>query len=803
MRIVEQGVICAGERGGPRAVATFPGVTVLRDGSLLACYRVGATKDSDGSVTELRRSRDGGRNWSAAESPFSTEFGGVRGSLQVVYTTPVDGGLIASALWVDREAYPGQPLFHPQTEGCLPMKILVADSVDDGRSWTPWREVAMTADIGPPSLTNPVARMPDGRLILSIETNKPYLDASPWLQRVVHCESVDGGVNWTAPRTVCQDPAGQVFHWDQRLAVSPEGLAAFSWTYEKPANRYLPIRRHLSRDAGRTWRTDTLDFADQPSHPAVLANGRTVLAWVDRYGSRSIRARSAASIDGAFDPATEVVLYDADRPAAETAGTAGMLADMGLWSFGLPYAEALPDATVLVVYYAGSADCMDVRWARLAVEAGPDLYKRARRIIPGGTQLLSKRPEMFHPSEWPAYFSKARGAEVWDLDGRRYVDMSYGGIGACVLGYADPDVDEAVRAAIAAGSASTLNCAEEVELAELLCELHPWADMVRYTRCGGEAMAAAVRIARAKTRRDKIVFCGYHGWQDWYLAANLGEGDPLGGHLLAGLDPAGVPRGLARTALPFAYNDLAGFEKALAAAAGDLAAVVMEPMRSSDPAPGFLERVREETKRRGALLVFDEITAGFRLNTGGVHLKLGVTPDIAVFAKALGNGYPMAAIVGTGDAMAAAQATFISSTHWTERIGPAAALAAVRKHRRVDAAAHLMAIGGAVQAAWRRAAGAAGLDIAVSGIAPLSRFTFNDPDAAAVKTLFVQGMLERGFLASNAFYAMYAHTAAQVEAYETAVREVFLTLCEAIASGKVRERLRGPVAHSGFQRLAD
>jgi len=321
---------------------------------------------------------------------------------------------------------------------------------------------------------------------------------------------------------------------------------------------------------------------------------------------------------------------------------------------------------------------------------GTELYKQARRRIPGGTQLLSKRPEMFLPEQWPAYYSRASGAEIWDMDGRRFVDMTIGGIGACVLGYADPNVDDAVREAIGRGVATSLNCPEEPALADLLCELHPWADMVRYLRCGGEAMAAGVRIARARTRKDKIVFCGYHGWHDWYLSANLAHGSQLDGHLLPGLDPAGVPRALAGTAIPFTYNDLAGLEKALAAAGDGLAAIVMEPIRAIEPAPGFLERVRDEAHRRQALLVFDEVSAGFRLNTGGAHLTLGVDPDIAVFAKAIGNGYPMAAVIGTGDAMQAAQGTFVSSTNWTERTGPAAALATLAKHRRLDVGPRLV-----------------------------------------------------------------------------------------------------------------
>ncbi|MBS1824770.1 MAG: exo-alpha-sialidase [Acidobacteria bacterium] len=369
MQIVEQGVLCAGVPGAERAVATFPSVTVLEDGSLAAVYRVGASKDSAGSITEIRRSHDNGRTWSEPAAPFETTFEGVRGSLQVVYLTVIDKGhLMACALWVDRDAFPGAPLFHAETEGCLPMKILIADSFDNAASFSTWREVAVTADIGPPSLTSPIIRMIDGRLIISIETNKPYLDRSTWLQRVVHCESTDDGQTWTLPRTVIADPTGAIFHWDQRLAVDNNNtLAAFSWTYDKAANKYLPIRRHISRDAGHTWTTDTLDFSDQPSHPAVFPDGRSVLAWVDRYGARSIKARQAPTLDGHFAPATEVTLYEAAKEARKTGNTAQMLTDMGLWTFGLPYAEALPNGQAIIVYYAGVEGAMDIRWARCEI----------------------------------------------------------------------------------------------------------------------------------------------------------------------------------------------------------------------------------------------------------------------------------------------------------------------------------------------------------------------------------------------------------------------------------------------------
>lgn len=433
---------------------------------------------------------------------------------------------------------------------------------------------------------------------------------------------------------------------------------------------------------------------------------------------------------------------------------------------------------------------------------GQKLYEKAQRRIPGGTQLLSKRPEMFLPEQWPSYYSKAKGVEIWDLDGKKYIDMSYCGIGATVLGYADPDVDEAVRRAIDAGSMTTLNCPEEVELVELLCELHPWAHMVRYARTGGEAMAVAIRIARARTSRDKVAFCGYHGWHDWYLAANLSEEDALDGHLLPGLDPAGVPRGLLGTALPFRYNQIDELHAIVSAHRDELAAIVMEPVRSHDPAPGFLEGVREIATEVGAVLIFDEITSGWRLNAGGVHLLYGVMPDVAVFAKAISNGYPMAAIIGTADVMQAAQSTFISSTYWTEKIGPVAALATIRKHQKCDVPKHLIEIGERVQLGWLSSAERAGLSVTVSGIRPLGHFSFDGyENSQAMHTLFNQMMLERGFLATKSFYATYAHQDDHVDKYLTAVDGIFTVIARAVEGGEVERLLEGPVVHTGFQRL--
>jgi len=371
MRIAERGTVNPGVVGGARAVATFPSITCLSDGSLLAAYRVGSTKDSDDETIEIRRSSDEGKSWNQAVQPFSSTLEGRRGSLRVAYVTQLQGAhLVASALWVDRESFPGRPLFNAETEGCLPMAVLLAESWDLGQAWSPWRVVPMPADIGPPSLTDRLLNLPGGRWALSVETNKNYLDGAKWFQKVVYLYSDDQGHSWSRPVTVSQDPTGRIFNWDQRAGMAPDGrLASFSWTYDREAGVYLNIHRRVTSNDGATWtEPDDLGIADQPSHPAVLADGRTVLAWVDRFKTRSIRARSAPAIDAVFEPISELVLYEhpLEETQAPASGTGEMLAEMSVWSFGLPFAEALPSGDVLVVYYAGTRDCMSVHWARLS-----------------------------------------------------------------------------------------------------------------------------------------------------------------------------------------------------------------------------------------------------------------------------------------------------------------------------------------------------------------------------------------------------------------------------------------------------
>ena len=429
------------------------------------------------------------------------------------------------------------------------------------------------------------------------------------------------------------------------------------------------------------------------------------------------------------------------------------------------------------------------------------LQDHAKNRIPGWNQLLSKRPDQFSAGVWPGYYKKASGVEIWDMDDNRYIDMSISGIGANVLGYADPDVNAAVCHAIQEGSSSSLNSYEEVQLADKLCELHPWADQVRFARTGGESMTIAVRIARAATGRSKIAFCGYHGWHDWYLAANLKTSDALNEHLITGLDPIGVPKELAGTAIPFRFNDGAALDAIIRDHGHELAAIVMEPIRYSPPTPEFLETLNKCKSLSGAVLIIDEISAGFRVTPGGAHLTLGYDPDIAVFSKALGNGFPIGAVIGKKSVMTAATTTFISSTCWTERVGFVAGLAVIDKYVRNNVHTHLIAIGTAVQTGWAKAAQTTGLDISISGIPPLSNFAFKDANPLELKAYYVQLMMDQGFLASNLFYSMYAHTLDHVSAYIAATTAAFQTIKDDLSQGTVASKLRGKPAHSGFLRL--
>jgi glutamate-1-semialdehyde 2,1-aminomutase len=432
---------------------------------------------------------------------------------------------------------------------------------------------------------------------------------------------------------------------------------------------------------------------------------------------------------------------------------------------------------------------------------GQELYKKAKKLIPGGTMLLSKRPEMFLPEQWPSYFSKAKGISVWDLDGNELLDMSIMGIGTNTLGYGNEEVDAAVMETVKSGNMSTLSCPEEVYLAEKLIEINPWADMVRFARSGGEANSIAIRIARAASGKDKVAICGYHGWHDWYLSANHnGGGDDLSGHLLAGLSPKGVPKNLKDTVYPFNYNN---YEELFSIVENnDIGVIKMEVVRNFGPEDNFLHKVRALATAKNIVLIFDECTSGFRETFGGIYQKYGVEPDMAMYGKTIGNGYALTAVVGRREVMEAAQTTFISSTFWTERIGPTAALATLKVMERVKSWKTITETGNKMRNGWQKLAEAHNLEISISGIPSLSTYSFNSPYALAYKTLIAQEMLKKGFLASTNFYASTAHNDDNLDLYFNALETVYqkISSCEK-GELQIANLLEGPICHGGFKRL--
>ena len=430
---------------------------------------------------------------------------------------------------------------------------------------------------------------------------------------------------------------------------------------------------------------------------------------------------------------------------------------------------------------------------------GQDLWKKAKEIIPGGNMLLSKRSEMFLPNKWPSYFSKSKGCEVWDLDGNKYIDLCLMGVGTNILGYANQEVDNAVLQSISKGNMTTLNCPEEVFLSEKILELHPWADMVRLARTGGEANAIAIRIARAASGRDKIAICGYHGWHDWYLATNIGNKENLSNHLLSGLDSKGVPKALEGSVIPFNYNDFNHLTRIVNE--NNIGVIKMEPKRNYDPENNFLKKVRNLASDKNIVLVFDECTSGFRETNGGLHKKFEVNPDIAIFGKALGNGYAITSIIGIAEIMQEAQSSFISSTFWGERIGPTAACKTLEIMKKVKSWEIITDMGIYIKHNLKKISKMHNLDIEIFGIESLVTFLFKSKNHTKYKTLITQEMLKKGYLATNSIYISISHTKKIVDDYLFEIEKIFKIISECESGKNIDLYLEGSVSHNTFERL--
>lgn len=432
-----------------------------------------------------------------------------------------------------------------------------------------------------------------------------------------------------------------------------------------------------------------------------------------------------------------------------------------------------------------------------------ELYQRALELIPGGTQLVSRRPNRVAYGVSPIYATSAQGARFTDVDGFEYIDW-ISGIGSIILGYCDPVVDEAVRTQIATGTIYSVNHPLEIELADELCRLIPCAEMVRYAKCGGEACAIAVRIARGVTGRDKVLFCGYHGWHDWYLAANLAEDASLNSHLFPGIEAIGVPAGLAGSALPFAYGDLSNLSDQLEQHRGQVAAVIMEPLRSEIPSQGYLAGVAQLAKDHGAVFILDEVSSGLRFGTGGAQRYLGVIPDLAVFAKSISNGYPMGVVAGRREVMEPASQMFISSTYWSDTIGLRAALTTLREVESRGVPQQLWSFGATLKRLLNETAREVGLDVHCSGIDVHPHLVFNPPDPkqkGAVTTLYIQEMAKRGCHGYASFYLNAAQGDSELQQTIGAAREVFTIIRDAIATNTVENQLECVIQQDAFRRL--
>ena len=435
------------------------------------------------------------------------------------------------------------------------------------------------------------------------------------------------------------------------------------------------------------------------------------------------------------------------------------------------------------------------------MDTGNKYWKRAKEVIPGGNMFLSKRPEMFLPNKWPTYFSKAKGCYVWDLDGKKYVDTCLMGVGTNILGYGNKEVDKTVKSIIRDGNFSSLNCPEELFLSEKLIEMHPWADMVKLARTGAEANAIAIRIARAYSRKENVAVCGYHGWHDWYLSANLTNKKNLDNHLLKGLSTIGVPNKLKDSIYTFEYNN---FEQLLKLVnKKNIGVIKMEVSRSFEPKNDFLQNIRNLCTKKNIILIFDECTSGFRETFGGLHKKYNIEPDICTFGKAMGNGYAITAVIGKKKIMQIAQDTFMSSTFWSERIGPSAALKTLEIMNEMKSWNIITKKGKELRKMIKLIAKKNKLDLSFIGLPSLTSFIINSKKNLffEYKTLITQEMLKKGFLASNSIYLSVAHTDKILNTYLGNLNLVFKIIKKCEDGDNIKEYLKYPVSHKGFQRL--
>jgi glutamate-1-semialdehyde aminotransferase len=427
-----------------------------------------------------------------------------------------------------------------------------------------------------------------------------------------------------------------------------------------------------------------------------------------------------------------------------------------------------------------------------------NIWEEAKKIIPNGNHLLSKNPDLFLPGKWPAYYKKAKGCYIWDLNGKKYTDLCLMGVGTNILGYANTTIDREVIKSIKASNMSSLNSIEEFLLSKELIKMHPWFDMVRFARTGAEANAVAIRISRAFTNKDNVAVCGYHGWHDWYMAANFRK-KKLDSHLFANLKTKGVVKNLKNTIFSFEYNDIEELKKIIKKK--NIGTIFMEVSRSYKPKNNFLKKVRELAYKNNIVLIFDECSSGFRECLGGLHKKFNVKPDMAMFGKALGNGYAITAVLGTRNIMEKVKDTFISSTFWSERIGYVAGIAALKEMKKKKPWKKINKLGKYIKKKWSLIAKRNELSIEILGLDAMPSFIFNDKNHNLYKSYITQEFLKKNILASNVIYISTAHSKKIIDNYLKILNLIFKKIKIYKDKNHLEYLVKGKLAQVGMSRL--
>ena len=427
---------------------------------------------------------------------------------------------------------------------------------------------------------------------------------------------------------------------------------------------------------------------------------------------------------------------------------------------------------------------------------GNKLYKSAKKIIPGGTMLYSKRAELHSPDFWPSYYEKSKGCYLWGIDGKKYIDMMFA-VGTNTLGYCKTEVDKQIISSINKGNMTSLNNSDEVRLARILVKLHPWSSQVRFFRGGGEANAAAIRVARASSTKKNIAFCGYHGWHDWYLSSNYNNKKNLDTHLMSNLKSYGVPEELKNSSFPFFYNDFQGLKKIIKEK--KIGIIIMEVRRNIMPKDNFLKKVRSICDKYKIILIFDECTSGFRENLGGMHLSYKVNPDMAMFGKAMGNGYAINAIIGKKKFMKNFDKTFVSSTFWTERIGSVAALSTINFMKKNKTYLFLKKQGKKIKSEWRKISKSTKVEIDVHSLDSIPIFSFKKLNNLR-KTFLTQEMLKKGIIASNIVYVSISHDDKILKIYFKNLKNIFEKI-STLSEKDLKKLINGRECFSPFARL--